>query len=148
MAAFSFRLLSFKASFRSPFPYDPHSAFIFLFSPFHCFFPALSPLYIFERKFMLPSFLFWSCFVSSLLSPFPGCPSPFLPFLLCLLPVDIPCKELSGSLDLTRSSLTKRLRKTRYYVLSYTFCNRPSNLVTTVQFKPGLKATKIAPNAN
>lgn len=72
----------------------------------------------------------------------------FFPFLLHLLSVDIPCKELSGCLDLTRSSLTKRLRKTRYYVLSYTFCNRPSNLVTTVQFKPGLKATKIAPNAN
>lgn len=75
-------------------------------------------------------------------------PPPLLPFRLHLPSLDILCKELSGFLDLTRSSLTKRLRKTRYYVLSYTFCNRPSNLVTTVQFKPGLKATKIAPNAN
>lgn len=100
----------------------------------------------FLRDFVLQVFPFSLLFDLGTLCPSPSS-IPFL-FLLCLLSVDSLCKELSGSPDLTRSFLKNRLRKTRHYVLPYTFYNHPSNLVTTLQFKPGLKATKIAPNAN
>lgn len=89
----------------------------------------------------------FTLFFSPSVLPSPPPPISSFHFFFIYL-VDIASKELSRSLDLTRSSSTKCVRKTRYYVLSYTICNRPSNLVTTVQFKPGLKATKIAPNAN
>lgn len=133
--------------------YSNSSAFIFVAFPF----TSLQPPYSFSHLHLGTSihvaFFFFFCILSPLFflllfQPAPKDAPPTLPFRLHLPSLDILCKELSGSLDLTRSSLTKRLRKTRYYVLSYTFCNRPSNLVTTVQFKPGLKATKIAPNAN
>lgn len=100
----------------------------------------------FLRNFVLQVFLSFLLFDLGTLCPSPSS-IPF-PFLLCLPSVDRLCKELSGSPDLTRSFLKNRLRKTRHYVLPYTFYNHPGNLVTTLQFKPGLKATKIAPNAN
>lgn len=146
ISSLSFLLEKFSSVFHLP-HYSYTSAFIFLFFSFtapHSFSPFafwdLNLCYLFSFWFYI--FFFSSFYFSPTLNP--TTPS----FLLRLPTLDILCKELSGSLDLTRSSLTKRLRKTRYYVLSYTFCNRPSNLVTTVQFKPGLKATKIAPNAN
>lgn len=155
MVVVFFWVLSLNIFFYFHFFTPLHS--FFYFPPFLLFFYSSSP-----SAFLAPNSCYLLlfdvfCFLSLLLLSFsffyPAIPcffplKLFLPFLLGLFSIDILCKELSESLDLTRSSLTKRLRKTRYYVWSYTFCNRPSNLVTTVQFKPGLKATKIAPNAN
>lgn len=149
ISSVSFLLEKFSSIFHLS-HYSNSSAFIFLFFPFTPPAPALSLLLHFETliyvTFLLFDSVFSLLFFLLLFHPYPEPHHPFH-FFFVYPPLIFSAKSCLGPLT-SQEALTKRLRKTRYYVLSYTFCNRPSNLVTTVQFKPGLKATKIAPNAN